>query len=128
MRVCLLIAVVLAGALSGCDVLDVRAETDAAIDAWAGQTGESDPCRLDAMQHCVGASATAASVGPQWAVLLGQLLEAQQGDGDPMDLHNNAAGADCAAFITDNEGGAIGCCEAMLNADPPLLQTDGRCR
>lgn len=109
--------------LSGCGVLDVRAETDAAVVVWSQRTGETDPCRIDAMQHCVGASATAASLGPHLALLLGQLLELQQGDGDPMDLHNNEAGANCAVPVTD----AVACCEDMLNAEPPQLRTDGRC-
>ncbi len=118
---------VLVGLLSGCGVVDVRDDANAAVDAWTLQTGETDPCRIDAMQHCIGASATAASVGPPLALLLGQLLELQQGDGDPMDLHNNEAGAGCAMPITDEPGGAVDCCEALLNAAPPLLRTDGRC-
>lgn len=117
----------LAGLLSGCNVFSVRADADAAVAAWARRTGETDPCRIDAMQHCVGASAVAASYGPDWAVFLGQLLEFQQDDGDPMDLHNNGAGADCAQAITAEPGGAVSCCEDMLDAAPPLLRTDGRC-
>ncbi|MBN2563866.1 MAG: hypothetical protein JXQ75_23370 [Phycisphaerae bacterium] len=124
---CVLVTASLVGLLSGCGVFDVRADTDAAVEAWAQRTGETDPCRIDAMQHCVGASATAASYGPHWALLLGQLLELQQGDGDPMDLHNNEAGANCAVPITGESAGAVACCEDMLNADPPLLRTDGRC-
>jgi hypothetical protein len=128
MRICVLFTTTLAAFHSGCGVFDVRADTDAAIEAWAQRTGETDPCRLDAMQHCVGAAATAASVGPDWALLLGQLLEAQQGDADPMDLHNNEAGASCATPITDDPDGAVACCEELLNADLPLLRLDGRCQ
>ncbi len=128
MSACVLVAAVLVGLVSCCGVLDVRDDANAAVDAWEQQTGETDPCRIDAMQHCIGGSATAATVGPQWALLLGQLLELQQGDGDPMDLHNNEAGANCAAPITGEAGGAVACCEEMLNADPPLLRTDGRCQ
>jgi hypothetical protein len=108
-------------------VFDVVEYAEVAVEAWGQRSGETDPCRLDAMQHCVGASAAAASYGPCAAVLLGQLFEVQQGDGDPMDLYNNEAGANCAAPITGEAGGAVACCEAMLNADPPLLRTDGRC-
>lgn len=122
--VSVLVAAALVGFLSGCGVLDVRADTDAAVAAWAQRTGETDPCKIDAMQHCVGASATAASLGPHLALLLGQLLELQQGDGDPMDLHNNEAGANCAVPLTD----AVACCEDILNAAPSPLRTDGRCQ
>lgn len=114
--------------LSGCGVLDVRADADAAVEAWAQRTGETHPCRIDAMQHCVGASVATASYGPDLALLLGQLLELQQGDGDPMDLHNNQAGAHCAVPITGEPGGAVDCCEDMLNRQPSLLRTDGRCQ
>ncbi len=117
----------LAGLLSGCKVFSVRADADAAVAAWAQRSGETDPCRFDAMQHCVGASGVAASYGPDWAVFLGQLWEFQQDDGDPMDLHNNEAGADCARAITSEPSGAVSCCENMLDAEPPLLRTDGRC-
>lgn len=126
MWVCVPVAA-LVGALSGCGVLDVRADADAAVEAWVRDTGETDPCRIDAMQHCVGASVAAAAYGPHWALLLGQLLELQQGDGDPMDLHNNEAGVNCAAAITGESGGAVACCEDMLNAHPSPLRTDGRC-
>ncbi len=128
MLVSTLIAAVMVCSLSGCGVLAVRDDANAAVDAWAQQAGETDPCRIDAMQHCIGGSAAAASIGPQWAVLLGQLLELQQGDGDPMDLHNNEAGADCAAPITGAPGGAVACCEDMLNADPSPLRSDGPCQ
>lgn len=113
--------------VSGCGVFDVRQQADAAVEAWRLRTGETDPCRIDAMQHCVAASATAASCGHDCALLLGLLLELQQEDGDPMDLNNNAAGAGCAAAIGDEPGDAVDCCEALLNADPPMLQLDGRC-
>jgi len=123
MLVCVLGMAATASLISGCGVLDVRADADAAVAAWAQHTGETDPCKIDAMQHCVGASATAASLGPHLALLLGQLLELQQGDGDPMDLHNNEAGANCAVSITD----AVICCEGMLNTVPSLLRTEGLC-
>lgn len=128
MSVCVVAIAAMVGFLAGCGVLDVRDDANAAVEAWAQRAGEADSCRIDAMQHCVAASATAAAVGPQWALLLGQLWELQQGDGDPMDLHNNEAGAGCAAPITGELGGAIACCEDLLNADPPLLRTDGRCQ
>jgi hypothetical protein len=127
MSVRVLVAAALVGFLSGCGVFDVLADTDAAVEAWVQRTGETDPCRIDAMQHCMGASATAASYGPHWTLLLGRLLELQQGDNDPMDLHNNEAGTNCAVPITGEPGGAAACCEDMLNADPSLLRTDGRC-
>ncbi len=112
---------------SGCGVFAVRDETDAAVEAWRVRTGETDPCRIDAMQHCVAASSTAAACGHDCALLLGLMLEWQQEDGDPMDLHNNAAGAGCAAAISDEPGDAVDCCEALLNAAPPMLRLDGRC-
>ncbi len=128
MLIRVLVSATLAAFLSGCGLFDVRADTDAAVEAWAQRTGEADPCRLDAMQHCVGASTTTASVGPDWALLLGQLWEAQQRDADPMDLHNNEAGAGCATPITGEPDGAIACCEDMLNAEPPMLRLNGRCQ
>jgi len=128
MSVCILTTAALAGLLPGCGVVDVRDDANAAVDAWALRTSETDPCRIDAMQHCVGASIAAAAYGPPWALLLGQLLELQQGDWDPMDLHNNEAGTHCAAAITGEPGGAVACCEDMLNADPSPLRTDGRCQ
>ena len=120
------VAAVLAG---GCDVLDVRPEADAAVADWAAATGETDACRLDAMQHCVGAALAARRFGPGAAVLLGMLNELDQADFDPMDLHNNQAGVGCAGESAEMAGaaGSTTCCAELLNADPPSLRTDGRC-
>lgn len=98
-----------------------------AVQAWSAQNAETDKCRVNAMQHCVAASAVAAECGPSCAVILGVLLEIRQIDGDPMDLHNNHKGAQCGFAIGGIPDDAIACCEELLNSDPPSLRTDGRC-
>ncbi|MEK6677560.1 MAG: hypothetical protein AABZ47_18140 [Planctomycetota bacterium] len=113
---------------SGCGVLNIPEEATVAINEWADREGETDPCRIDAMQHCVGASATASECGQPCALLLGSLLELSQGDGDPMDFHNNEAGAACQQQLTDSDTGAIACCQDLLIQTPSALQLDGRCR
>ncbi len=113
--------------VSGCGVLAVPDQAIIAVAAWSQTTGESEGCRINAMQHCVAASAVSAQCGPACAVLLGRLLEIRQLDGDPMDLHNNEAGADCGLAIEGDPDNAITCCEELLNSDPPKLRTDGRC-
>lgn len=112
----------------GCGILQLPREATAAIEEWRDRTGDADPCRFNAMQHCVAASATAAACGAPCAVALGRLLEIAQNDGDPMDLHNNAAGADCAAPIAGDDADAVACCEQLLNATPSGLSLSGSCR
>ena len=125
-RSCLFVP--LLAVLSGCGVFEVPDRAIAAVNAWKEQTSESDPCRVNAMQHCVAASAVADQCGETCAVVLGALLELRQLDGDPMDFHNNRAGSRCAAPIGEASGGAIDCCEKLLNSDPPSLRTDGKCQ
>jgi hypothetical protein len=114
-------------ACAGCGILQIPREATAAVEEWRDRTGDVDPCRVNAMQHCVAASATAAVCGAPCAVALGRLLEIVQDDGDPMDLHNNAAGADCAAQIAGDDADAVGCCEHLLNAAPSGLSLSGFC-
>ena len=105
-----------------------RPPTTDAINDWKARTGETDPCRIDAMQHCVGSSALTDSCGVWCAAFLGYAQEVEQGDGDQMDLDNNAAGRDCGKAITGGADGAVACCEAKLNADPPGLNLTGNCQ
>ena len=79
------------------------------------------------MQHCVGASAAAAICGRNCALLLGDLLELRQNDGNAMDLANNEAGAACAVPVEGVDAGAVACCEMLLNAESPGLVIDGPC-
>lgn len=113
---------------AGCGVLAVPEEATTAVEAWRDRVGEVDLCRFDAMQHCVGGSAAAAACGRPCAILLGQLLEIAQCDGNAMDLQNNAAGAECARPIADSVDDAVSCCEALLNAEPAGLVTSGPCQ
>ena len=78
----------LSGVLStaGCGVLAIPGEATDAVDAWRDRTGETDPCRYDAMQHCVGGSAAGAACGRNCAILLGQLLEIAQNDAAKMGM------------------------------------------
>jgi len=117
----------LCGLITGCGVLDIPDEAIEAVMAWKEQTGETDICRVNAMQHCVAASAVSDECGVTCAVLLGALLELRQLDGDPMDFHNNRAGAGCSAPIADGADGAVQCCQGLLNARPSALRTDGKC-
>lgn len=90
--------------------------------SWAGRTGETDSCRINAMQHCIAAAVLADDCGSRCAVWAGEILEILQGDGDPMDKHNNEQGSQCNGSM-DNI--AIRCCEDMLDAGG--LRTDGSC-
>ena len=119
---------------AGCGVFNVPDDAKRAVADWRERAGETDPCRIDAMEHCVGGSAAAAECGSACAVLLGQLLELRQSDGNAMDLLNNQAGASrcqlpifTAASLTPNDGDAVGCCEILLNQTPPLLELGGPC-
>ncbi len=130
----LLIAASVSGA-AGCGVLDVPDVARQAVADWCDRNGETDPCRIDAMEHCVGGSAAAAACGPGCAILLGRLLEERQGDGNAMDLHNNEAGAmSCGLPILAEDArvgmetvDAIACCELLLDHVPSGLQLDGPC-
>jgi hypothetical protein len=113
--------------VTGCGVFEVPDEAIAAVDEWERLKGENDPCRVNAMEHCVAASAVAEQCGDSCALILGLLLEIRQGDADPMDFHNNRAGAGCAKPIETGGGGAIACCEELLDAQPSALRTDGKC-
>ncbi len=113
--------------LPGCGLGNVVSDADVAVTKWATQNGEVDACRLDAMQHCVGASAAAAICGRNCALLLGDLLEFRQDDGNAMDLANNEAGAGCALPVDGVDAGAVFCCEMLLNAESPGLVIDGPC-
>jgi len=115
-------------ALSGCGVFTVPREASEAAAQWRDEREETDPCRFDAMEHCVGGSGAAAACGRSCAILLGRLLELYQRDGNAMDLFNNAAGAGCALPIGTSSDGAVACCEALLNSTPSGLVTDGPCR
>jgi len=127
--------VLAAAATSSCGVLDLPDDARRAVADWRDRNGETDPCRIDAMEHCVGGSAAAAACGPECAILLGQLLEQRQGDGNAMDLHNNEAGATRCGLpiLADNAGvdseivDAVGCCERLLRSEPSELRIDGPC-
>jgi hypothetical protein len=113
--------------ITGCGLPSVVTDADAVVADWARDRSEVDPCRIDAMQHCVGASAAAAVCGRYCAVVLGDILEIQQSDGNAMDRANNAVGAGCGRAITGIADGAVACCELLLDADPPGLVTEGPC-
>jgi hypothetical protein len=116
---------------------DPRDTAIASVEQWAARADKSDPCRINAMEHCVAAALLAGDCGDQCAIWAGEVLEALQRDGDPMDTHNNRRGAQCeAAEAAEDDDGmddgglgpdaAIDCCTAMLeNGD---LRTNGRCR
>ncbi len=122
-----LLMAAVSSAMTGCGVFGVPADANRAVDAWKERTGETDPCRIDAMQHCVGGSAASAACGPLCAALLGEALEAFENDGDPADLFNNNAGIGCGRRIDGTAQGAVACCEALLDAVPSGLDLSGRC-
>lgn len=125
---CRLVLLGIAAATAGCGVFTVPADANNAVNAWKQRTGETDPCRIDAMQHCIGGSAASAACGPLCAGLLGYAVELVENDGDPMDLFNNNAGIGCARPIDGTQDGAVSCCEALLDAEPSGLDLSGRCQ
>ncbi len=92
------------------------------VRSWADRRGDTDSCRINAMKHCVAAAVLADACGSRCAVWAGEILEILQGDGDPMDKHNNEQGSQCNGSM-DNI--AIECCEELLAAG--ALRTDGSC-
>ena len=102
---------------------DPRATTDEAVARWAQARDDSDPCRLDAMQHCVAAALLANRCEPACAIWAGQINERLQRDGDPMDFHNNEQGADCEG---ESVSVAVACCEQRLDAG--ALGIEGTCQ
>lgn len=121
--------------LTGCGVLAVPDAARQAVEDWRIRSQEVDPCRVDAMEHCVGGSAAAWSCGSLCAIVLGRLLEIRQNDGNAMDLANNQLGAEeCGLPILagdpapDGVGAdAVSCCETLLNQPDGALVTDGPC-
>jgi RHS repeat-associated protein len=102
----------------------VTASATAMLNQWAeweSAKGTLTMCRLDAMQHCIGAFMAANECGGACALCLGELLELRQGDGDAMDYDNNQAGVECEAQLTT----PISCCEQKL--DSGELNTSGNC-
>jgi len=91
--------------------LDLGNSAYAAEEAWANATGESDLCRRDAMQHCIGAALMANACGSACSTCAGEILETLQPDWDPMDIANNEAGATCPGSTTQE---AVACCEGKL--------------
>jgi hypothetical protein len=97
---------------------DPRDTANAAVQDWINATGETDLCRIDAMQHCVGAALLSGDCGATCAVCAGEINEFLQGDGDPMDYANNEAGAGCA---TQDPVAAVTCCEDKLHSGQLVL-------
>lgn len=90
--------------------------------SWAGRTGETDSCRINAMQHCVAAAVLADDCGSRCAVWAGETLEILQRDGAPMDEHNNEQGSQCNG---SRDNIAIECCAGLLATG--ALRMDGSC-
>jgi len=80
---------------------DPREEANDAVQGWINATGQTDSCRIDAMQHCVGAALVAYDCGWMCALCAGDLQELWQGDWDPMDYANNEAGVQCPSATSD---------------------------
>jgi hypothetical protein len=101
---------------------DPQDEATAAVLNWANAGAKTDACRIDAMQHCVGAAMLAWDCTATCTICAGEVGEWLQEDGDPMDLWNNEKGVHCAADSTQE---IVECCEAKLNTGE--LRTDGNC-
>lgn len=97
---------------------DPQDEANDAVQSWVNATGQNDLCRIDAMQHCVGAALLASDCGGLCAVCAGEINEWIQGDGDAMDYQNNWEGALCAGATATE---AVDCCESKLLAGVLIL-------
>lgn len=102
---------------------DPREAGNNAIQGWINMTGETDLCRIDAMQHCVGAALVAYDCGMSCAVCAGELQELWQLDWDTMDYCNNEVGAAC---LSPTAPEAVTCCQAQLYLGGLCLQ--GNCQ
>ena len=91
------------------------------LNSWMNETGNTNLCDIDAMQHCLGGALAGKKCGETCARIAGILLELQQLDFDPVDLHNNEEGAKCGSAPD-----IVACCEDKLKNDE--LRDDGKCQ
>ncbi|MBW2738109.1 MAG: hypothetical protein JRE64_04515 [Deltaproteobacteria bacterium] len=90
---------------------------DEGLSNWILATGESDSCRVDAMQHCIGGGIASAKCGSICAIFLGGLLElTHHPEISGRDLYNNFWGAACGVFASNNQD-VVDCCESLLDVD-----------
>ena len=87
---------------------------------------DDDGCKLDAMQHCVGAAMLADRCGAKCAIWAGKLVELKQLDWSRRDLRNNRAGATRCRNATS----PVKCCETLLKLGKldTTPDSDGRCK